>query len=199
MKYLFAAAILLLASTAAPGATLLFDSYSGSGQYSTRGEETSPGSYIEAGVATTITNIAVPNDLEGAGNLKFRIFDHASNALLFSIAAPVADDAAGFSWKISPAFSFLLSAGTQYDIGAISDVGGLWSYDQIAESANGFTSIVENPNFSNYAAPEQVGHAAADAAVRLYSDGLGEVPEPATCGLAAAGLLALAFARRRSA
>ena len=111
--------------------------------------------------------------LDGPGNLKFLVFDHSNHSLLY-VSAPksFADD--GMGWKYSDVMSFSLLAGRTYDIGAIADVSGLWTYDQRSETRNGITTIVSNPNFHNYDLPTAGDHATADGAVQL----LAVVPEP---------------------
>ncbi len=189
--------VVVLACGTAGAATLVFDSYSVPSAFSNRSAESSPGSYIQVATTTDISNIAVFNDLAGAGNLKFVIFDASTNALLFSTATAVADDGGSATWKMSPTFSFTLTAGSSYYIGAIADVAGLWAYDETVESENGFTSVKSNPNFNSYATPFVVGNGGADGAVQLYTGGSEAVPEPGTLGLALAGLGAVALWRRR--
>jgi hypothetical protein len=189
------ASVALLGGASQASAALVFDSFSGGTSASNRAAESSPGLRIVVTTATTVTSIAVLNNMSGAANLKFLIFDN-SNVLLFSTGSKAfADDGADPTWKESDAFSFTLQAGLTYQIGAISDTSGLWSFDVVSDSMNGMTSLTSNPNFSIFASPAIFGSGGADAAVRLF-DG-GAVPEPsvALLGLAALGLTA----RRRRA
>ena len=152
------------------GGSVLFDSIlNGATGSSVRLAGDSCGTQVVVGAASVpISKIAVQNDLDSAGNLKFLIFDHSSGEIRVYLSNPksFADD--GVSWKESDVFSYTLQAGFTYDIGAIADVGGSWTYDTVTESAGGLTSTSSNPNFANYADPTSGGHAGADCAIRLW-------------------------------
>ena len=152
------------------GGAVLFDSIlNGATGSSVRLAGDSCGTQVVVGAASVpISKIAVQNDLDSAGNLKFLIFDHSSGEIRVYLSNPksFADD--GVSWKESDVFSYTLQAGFTYDIGAIADVGGSWTYDTVTESAGGLTSTSSNPNFANYADPTSGGHAGADCAIRLW-------------------------------
>lgn len=197
MKTKFLAAALIIFGSLAGGvsaATLVFDSFSGGGSGSSRDGGSSPGSTITVSSSTTINTIAVLSNMNGTCNIKFVIFDHAThNLLMITNSKSFGDDGLTSTWKESDPFSFTLQAGFTYDIGAISDTAGNWNFDQTSETMNGMTSIVGNPNFSNFSAPAAGNHAGADAAVRLYA-----IPEPSSAMLllVAGGLC---FRRRRTA
>lgn len=93
--------------------------------------------------------------------------DHATHSvLLYTTAKPLVDN--GAAWYTSDAISFALQAGQSYDIGALTDVAGTWYFDTTPNSANGISSTSQNPNFSNYASPSQIGHAGADCGIQLF-------------------------------
>ncbi len=186
---------LLAAGPIAAKAAVVFDNclVSGCTILSTRTAESSPGALLNVAANITINQIAVKNNLDIDGNLKFLIFDHLTHTLLFSTAPKFfADD--GLSYKLSNTFSFTLLAGGQYDVGAISDVAGLWAFDILSDSQNGITSVVSNPQFSNFASPTAGNHAAADGAIQLFQ---ADVPEPSMLLLFGVALAVLAGSRRR--
>ena len=129
-----AAGIMACAGSAA-NAVVVFDNIDLTGQASTRIAASSPGALVSVAANITINQIAVRNDLNSNGNLKFLIFDHATHALLFNSGSTAFVDN-GMSLKTSNPFSFTLLGGMSYDIGAIADVGGLWGFDQISNSQN---------------------------------------------------------------
>lgn len=191
--------VVAVGASTAEASSVVFDSFSGTVRANGRFAGSSPGSLIDVSISQTITNIAVRNDLNSNGSLKFLIFDHNDHSLLFESSSQAFTDD-GMSWKKSDAFSFTLQAGKKYDVGAIANVGGSWAFDSISESQNGITSILSNPNFRNFSDPEQAGHATGtDAAVRLYGGESTTVPTP---GAASAGVMlmgGLLFWRRRTA
>jgi hypothetical protein len=202
MRTVFACVALVLggavATTGAAKAALIFDNFDAGGFTTVRGAGDSPGTLITVGASNvTIGQIGVRNDLNANGNLEFLIFDHPSHTLLFASAAKAfVDD--GMSWKLSDALSFTLLAGQSYDIGAIADIGGLWSFDITPESMGGITSLSQNSNFANFAAPFVTGHAGADVHLQLFAADAA-VPEPGALPLLGLGVLGLALARRRRA
>jgi MYXO-CTERM domain-containing protein len=161
------AALVLAPASVFAAPQLSFDSWNGDDLTTKRVAGNSPGALITIANDTyTITNIAVRVDLNIPGSLKFVIFSHGQHDLIY-VSPPKFFADVSMSWKQSDTFSIELPPG-QYDIGAIASVGGKWQYDQEIGSIGDFSSIVANPNFSNYAQPSSGGHATADAAVRLY-------------------------------
>ena len=191
---LFSIASLVIGTSlrTASAAPLLFDSLNGTSSTSIRTAESSPG--VEVSIASTITlnDIAVNNNLDSPGNMKFLVFN--ATTLLPIYVGPAIPETTGTTWKISSDFSLVLQPGL-YDIGAISDTSGEWTYDVTAGTASGITSLVTNPNFSVFAAPVDSNRAGADGAVRLY--GAVGVPEPTSGILTALGIASLSLRRRR--
>ena len=191
-KLTYLLSVLVLFGVLAPSySQILIDTFTPPGSASTRVAASSPGSYLSFANNVTIGTIGVKVDLNSAGNLRFLIFDHSTAALLYA-SAPKAFSDDGDTWKTSDPFAFTFLGGQSYDVGAIADVGGLWDYDQISETMNGITSIVTNPNFSNFNSPTTGGYAAADAAVRLSA-----VPEPGTATLLLLGMTSFAVRSHR--
>src|SRR5215831_17907174 len=139
-------------------AALLFDDVSRADFTSTRPAENSPLAAITVSAPVAINQIGALVDLNSAGNLRFLIFDLNSHALLFSTGSTAyADD--GLTYKVSPVFlDFVLTPGITYGIGAIADVGGLWSTNN-SSAGNNFTqnSVTANDdrngNVTIFAAP----------------------------------------------
>ena len=143
--------------------TLVFDSLTGTVNQTTRGAGDSCGSHITIASQVTIAYIAQRNNLNAAGNMKFMIWQNGTAVVISSpVAVPSGD-----SWKMSGYIGQTLSAGT-YDIGAISDTAGTWSYDSTTENVPPFSSTLSNPNWTNYATPTSAGNGGADCGVRLY-------------------------------
>ena len=189
-KFLLSA-LLFIGSLLPSYSQILIDTYTPPGSASTRTAASSPGSVLSFANNATIGTIGVKVDLDAGGHLRFLIFDHSTAALLYASAPKTFSDD-GDTWKTSDPFAFTFLAGKTYDVGAIADVSGLWDYDQISESMNGITSIVGNPNFSNFNSPTTGSYAAADAAVRLSA-----VPEPGTATLLFLGAIGFAFRAHR--
>ena len=186
-------AITLLATmlfTQVGNATLIFDN-ADEDRFSTRGAGNSPGTMLQVMTDTTINQMAVHNDLASDGEMRFVIFDHDSQTLLFDTGVTsFIDD--GLSWKTSALFSFTLLAGVTYDIGAIANVAGRWVFDDVANSQNGISSFTSNPNFSDFDAPFLSGPGTADAHLRLFT--ANAISEPSLLGVM---LLAMACLVRR--
>lgn len=148
---------------------LIIDTFTGGASSSTRDAGDSCGTQLTVGESDVqISEIAVRNDLDGAANLKFLIYDHTAGETreYLSASKPFADG--GMSWKRSDPLHFVLRAGRTYDIGAIADTAGSWAYDTTAESEGGITTTVSNPNITDYSDPDVAAHGGGDCAVRLY-------------------------------
>jgi hypothetical protein len=160
----------LVSLEAVANSVQLFDSRDFSGASQTaRVAGDSIGALINVAANTTITRISVLNEM-ARGNLRFVIFDHSNhNRLLLTNPQPFAADAAGVpTWKDSVAVNFTLVGGQSYDIGAIADVAAGWTFDVTADTALNISGVSNNANFLNFNNPSQVGHASADAHLRLH-------------------------------
>jgi hypothetical protein len=193
-KLMLLLSALVLGGAISPSyAQILIDTYSplnGSG-VDFRSAGASLGSALSFARDITIGpgTIGVKVNLETDGNLKFLIFDHSNAALLYS-SPPKAFSDDGDTWKTSDPFSFTFLGGHTYDVGAIPDVGGLWDYDRVSDiiHESGITSLLSNPNFSNFNSPIIVSHGSADGAVQLSA-----VPEPGIATLLILAVAGLAF------
>jgi hypothetical protein len=137
--------------------------------FTTRGPGTACGTQLTVGSASVaITNIAVLNDLDSDGNIKFLIFNHTAGDTLEFHGVPKAFVDDGKSWKKSNAFTFTLQANTAYCIVGLPDVGSQIFFDTTSESTGGLTTNVTNPNVSNFDTPSVFLHASADCGVRLF-------------------------------
>ena len=145
----------------------IFDNRDASPSSTARAAGSSIGVLINVAANTTITRISVLNQINADGNLRFVIFDHPThNRLLLTNPQPVRAESAP-TLKDSVAFTFTLLAGQSYDIGAIADVAASWFFDVTPNTQLNITSVSQNANFSDFNNPSQIGHAGADANVRL--------------------------------
>ena len=153
---------------------LLFDSFEPQNQAETRPAENSFTTQLTVDADTSIGSLASFNEMSTGGLLKFVIFEHPSQNLVFQSdpVAFAADPSGQPSWKKSPEFTFTLEAGRSYHVAAISDSTVRWHYDTIPSSQNGISSVSANGNFSDFTNPQMSpGYASADAAIRIYSPG----------------------------
>ncbi|MFM2252684.1 MAG: hypothetical protein RJB68_1021 [Pseudomonadota bacterium] len=194
IKSVVIAASLAVASVATQAQDFVFD-YGSFTASSNRGAGDSPASFFSSVESdTVIGSISVLNDLNSDGEIRFAIFDHPTETLLFS-TGPIFFADNGMSWKTSNTFSFTLLAGHQYDIGAVANVGGRWAYTTGANvTQNGLTMTSRNANFSGFDAITSGNHAAALIPIQITT----AVPEPETYAMLLAGLgLMGAISRRR--
>ena len=159
--------------------------------------------YLQIGASdVTISQIAINAEPGQDGLLEFVIFDDTappgSNAGPLELSDTVSVAASGsLSYILSDPISFTLLAGHYYDIGAVFNGTSInYSFDQIADTQNGITSIVLNENVDDFGAPVLTGHAGADINIQLFG-GTAPVPEPVSIALFGAGLAGLGIARRR--
>ena len=191
--------VLALSIAAQAHATIVFDNASSQTAASDRGAENNPLALITVSSTQFLNQIGVQLEPLSNGNLKFLVFNHDTQSLLFS-SAPVAFTAVGSAFYLSPVFSPVqLDTGTNYAIGAIADVGGFWGYGFGGSdfSQGGFTaSSIRNGNVSNFASPTLFGDGSAMIMVQLGVD-TGVIPLPPTAWLMLAGIGALGVAARR--
>jgi hypothetical protein len=160
------------ALTACTGSTCVstettFDSLTGTQSITSRAAGNGCGSQVTVGANhLAVTSIASNNAIGAAGQIKYLIYSHPGHVLLYS-SAPQAVTAGTQSWKISPTMFLPLTAGSQYDFGAITDVAVTYYYDAVAETTTDFVTTVTNPNFATFATPTVSGHAGADCGVQI--------------------------------
>ena len=145
---------------------LVFDSIPSQSGSSSRGAGDACGTAISVHTTMTISKISVKNTLNGAGNVKFLIF---SNGTLVYASPPKAFSVTGDSWKDSDPLTFTLVAGQTYGITGISDVASsTWDYDTVAENTAAISSLIQNPNVTNFTTPVLGSPGGADCGIRLY-------------------------------
>jgi hypothetical protein len=148
--------------------TQIFDSLSAqSGASSRNAGGDSCGTQIHVTVTTTIHAIAVKNTMSSASSIKFLIFDASTESPLLVTTAKAFTDTTD-SWKQSDTLTYTLQAGQNYDIGGIADVAGTWDYDVTMETTSAMSSVVQNPNWSNFTTPTEGTRGGADCGIRLY-------------------------------
>jgi hypothetical protein len=189
-------AVIAVASTAAAvqASPIIFDNVSRADFTSGRPAGNSPLAAITVSSSIDIDQIGVHTDLDANGSLKFVIFNLGTDALLFATPAQAFVDN-GLTYKLSNPFaSFTLLPGITYGIGAVADVGGLWSTNNVSAgnpfTQNGITASDDlNGNVVNFASPGMGSDGTAMIIVQL-AGGSAAVPEPATMALLGGGLLA---------
>ncbi len=145
---------------------LVFDSIPSQSGSSSRGAGDACGTAISVHTTMTISKISVKNTLNGAGNVRFLIFN---NGTLVYASTPKAFSVTGDSWKDSDPLTFTLVAGQTYGITGISDVtSSTWDYDTVAENTAAITSLLQNPNVTNFTSPVLGSPGGADCGIRLY-------------------------------
>jgi hypothetical protein len=166
---------------------------------------------ISVTTTTNLTQIALNLGMPGGGNIKYMIWDGTNTNLLFSQTVAVGASATT-SYVLSNPFSFSLTAGSTYYIGAIAD--GSLNYGYIFPATtvtqNGLTSLSSgSTNYLNFASPTfNPGTVAITLPIQLFGTqgtggggggGGGQTPEPATLLPVAFGVVALVTKKFRSA
>ncbi len=171
-------ATLMLAVPVA-SADLLFDSLELPGSVpETRQGGDACGIEVTVTENTVITQIGIYSDPTDASfNVRYMIMDHDTRAtVLLTDSKNFAD--AGPGWYLSDAFApITLEAGKTYDIGGIPDAEHTFIYDITPTTMGGLTSTSENPNFSSFEVPVEIGHGGADCATSLYGAAVPVVPD----------------------
>ncbi len=196
--------VLALSIAAQAHATIVFDNSSRQDFQSSRSAGDSPLASITVSSTQFLNQIGAQLNPNSNGNLKFVVFNLDTQALLFS-TAPVAFTDVGSAFYLSPIFSPVqLNTGTNYGIGAIADVGGLWGISNGSSgnpfSQGGFTASDDsNGNVSGFANPVLGSGGSAMIIVQLGVDtgNTGVIPLPPTAWLMLAGMGALGVAARR--
>ena len=209
-KYFLSAmalSVLLLGAAGRAKAVLIFDNSGRENSRTIRDAGSAPGTFIfSVAQNTLITNISVLNHLNAAGSLRFVIFSHPAETLLFvSIPEAFGADPVGVdTWRRSDDFNFALLAGQQYDIGAIADVPSSWPFfvpvvgGPVDFTQNGITSRTQNANFANFANPVDTGHGGTDIPLRLegFAAAVAEPSSSVLLGFGALGLLVSSWGRK---
>ena len=198
-----ALSVLLLGAAGRAKAVLIFDNSGRENGRTVRDAGSAPGTFIfSVAQDTLITNISVLNHLNVPGSLRFVIFSHPTETLLFASASETfgADPVGVDTWRRSDDFIFALMTGQQYDIGAIADVASSWPFfvpvvgGPVDFTQNGITSRTQNANFANFANPIDTGHGGTDIPLRLEGFAAA-VAEPASLFLLGFGALGLLMYR----
>lgn len=205
-KYFLSAvalSVLLLGAAGRAKAVLIFDNSGRENSRTIRDAGSAPGTFIfSVAQNTLITNISVLNHLNAAGSLRFVIFSHPAETLLF-VSTPEAfgaDPVGVDTWRRSADFIFTLQTGQQYDIGAIADVSSTWPFfvpvvgGPVDFTQNGITSRSQNANFANFANPVDTGLGGTDIPLRLEGFATA-IAEPASLFLFSFGAFGLLMYR----
>ena len=191
--------LLTLTISAPSQGALLFDNSSRQDATTPRDVGSSPVAAITVAAPTSINQIGAMVDLALAGNLKFLIFNLDTSALLLTTTSTAFADT-GLGFKVSTAFApFTLNPGTNYGIGAIADVAGLWGTNNSSSGnpflQNGISASDDlNGNVGNFASPSVFCCGAAMVIVQLYgATATVVVPEPSSIGFVLFGLGAISL------
>lgn len=145
----------------------------------------------------SISSFGVDIDLNGRSNVTFLIFDTSSKAVLYS-SAPKSFDDVGAGYKFSDQFFFTFRTGTIYGLTAVSDRGGSYFVDTVANNIGNYHFLKGNMNTTGTTL--QTAKACCDVGTALISaPPPAPVPEPGSLTLAGLGLACVVLVGRRKA
>lgn len=207
----------VLGATSALGGLIFDDSYYGDQAYhQTPGDLTGADSgllgKIIVSAPTVVTNFTLFTAQQGAGHLKFIVYDQTTSTLLY-LSAPVAEAGDNFSSpngpftaKMSPTFALTLMPSDVYAFGATADSGTYYLFGNSSNpdnppgpaqsvTQNGVTGPIADLHSGTYANPTVTAGTVAQVSLQLFHNTA--VPEPGSSALLFSGLSWLSSRRWR--
>lgn len=195
---LVAAIVAFVTAIALPASAMPVTLYDGSGLNSSdtnRNAEDAPLAFFRFAEDLELTGLSQLIDPDANGNAKFLIFE--GDTLAFSQTVSFTDTG-GLQAIASNPFSFSVTAGVDYFIGAILDVTAQFAFSVGDDIQGSITNFSANQNVDGFANPVLDGQAGAAIAVSLLGgEQVSAVPVPAALPLLISGLAALGFLRYR--
>lgn len=194
MKNLLIGLAMAAMATASHAATV-YDGSALTGSGSVRAAGNSPVGNFTFAESMTLTGISQIVDLDADGDVKFVIFENGT--LAYESAAISVTDI-GVQTIASAAFSFTVDAGSQYQIGAVSNVGGVWRFGSGGvPNVQGAITQLANWNVTGFDSPTVANSGGAVIGISLSAEAIAAVPLPAGGALLLLALGATGAVRRR--
>jgi hypothetical protein len=159
------------------------------------------GQELIVSTTTNLTGIAFNLSATTATTAEYMIWNGDNSQLLYTSQAVAIAASTTKSWIEAPV-SFTLNAGSTYFIAVLTSGNASLSNSNGPDVASGFTAVVDNGDYRNFAAPQYFGNGGRDIALQLTGTqnttlDQSAVPEPGSIALLGTGLLGLAGTMRR--